>query len=197
MKRLPVNLASNPIERRRWLRRIKLTAVGVALLVTALHSALGWSLLALPPPDGAPEAAALAELRARGDEVARMATAADPRAARRIAVAVGLANALIEQRVFPWAGLFAMLEETLPDDVQLEIIQPLATVDGIHLTLTAASASGDSLLAFLGALERRPELLTVYPGRQLVGADGDLRLSIEAVARNAGTPPAGAGDRQP
>ncbi|MGD8331973.1 MAG: hypothetical protein PVJ49_21240, partial [Acidobacteriota bacterium] len=47
----------------------------------------------------------------------------------------------------------------------------------------AASASEDSLLAFLGALEQRPELAAVYPGRQMIGVDGDLRLSIEAIAR--------------
>jgi Tfp pilus assembly protein PilN len=193
MKRLPVNLASNPIEQRRRLRRITSIALGSALLMTALHAALGWSLMAAPAPEVAPDAAALAELRAAGNEVLGLATGADPRVARRIAVSVGLANALIEQRVFPWAGLFAMLEETLPDDVRLELIQPLAALDGVRLTLTAASGSGDALLVFLGALERRPELLAVYPGRQLVGPDGDLRLSIEAIARIGGAPAAPSG----
>jgi len=182
MKRLPVNLASNPIEQRRWLRRVKITAVTVALVLSALHAVLAISLLDAPEP-AAPDVEALAELRYQGSDVLDMVRNADPREARSMAVSVGLANALIQQRTFPWAGLFTMLEQTLPDDVRLEIIQPLATVDGVRLTLTAASSSGDSLLAFLGALEGRPELLAVYPGRQMIGADGDLRLSVEAIAR--------------
>jgi Tfp pilus assembly protein PilN len=182
MKRLPVNLASNPIEHRQWLRRVKLTALGVVGVLSVLHLALAWSLLDAPQAD-ALDIEAMAELRAWSDEVAEMVSTADPRAAQRAAVSVGLANALIEQRVFPWAGLFSLLEESIPDDVRLEIIQPITTIDGVRVTLTAASASDDSLLKFLGALEARPELRAVYPGRQLLGPDGDLRLSIEAFAR--------------
>lgn len=185
MKRLPVNLASNPIEHRRWLRRITLSIVGAALVLTLVHAVLVVSVLDTPqaPP---PDAEALAELRYRASQVLDMVSNTDPTVARRLAISAGLANALIEQRVFPWAGLFRMLEQTLPDDVRLEVIQPLTTVEGVTLTLTAASSSGDALLEFLAALEQRPELLAVYPGRQMVGADGDLRLSIEAVARIGG-----------
>lgn len=183
MRRLPVNLASNPIEHRQWLRRVKLTAVGVAVVLSVLHLALAWSLLEAPEADTR-ELEAMAELRYWSDEVAEMVSTADPRAAQRAAVSVGLANALIDQRVFPWAGLFAVLEDSLPDDVRLEIVQPIATIDGVRIMLTAASSSGDSLLEFLGALEARPELRAVYPGRQSLGPDGDLRLSIEALARD-------------
>lgn len=182
MKRLPVNLASNPIEHRQWLRRVKLTALGIAVVLSVLHLVLAWSLLDAPQAD-ARDIEAMLELRYWSDEVAEMVSTADPRAARRAAVSVGLANALIDQRVFPWAGLFSLLEESLPDDVRLEIIQPITTIGGVRVTLTAASSSGDSLLEFLGALEARPELRAVYPGRQSLGPDGDLRLSIEALAR--------------
>ena len=201
MKRVPVNLASNPIEHRQLVRRIQTISLVVALVLTALHVALGFSLFDEPVTD-APDVEELAELRYWGSEVEDMVTNADPRAARRVAVSIGLANALIDQRTFPWAALFSVLEETLPDDVRLEIIQPFVTIDGVRLTLTAASASETSLLAFLGALESRPELdrtalrgragrpelVAVYPGRQLIGPDGDLRLSIEARAVLADAP---------
>lgn len=196
MKRIPVNLASNPIEQRLWLRRVKQVVVVAALLVTALHGLLGWSLL-----DGGqqvtPDVEGLRELRYQGNEVLELVAGADPRAAQRIALSVGLANALIQQRSFPWGGLFTMLEETLPDDARLEIIQPITTLDGVRLTLTAASASEDSLLAFLGALERRPELIAVYPGRQMIGPDGELRMSIEAIARIDASSARGAGEPVP
>ena len=196
MRRLPVNLASSPIEHRLWLRRAKLTAVGIVAVLSALHLALAWSLLDAPPPD-APDAEAMVELRYRSHEVADLVSTADPRAARRVAVSVGLANALIEQRVFPWAGLFSLLEESLPDDVRLQIIQPVTTIGGVQLTLTAASSSEDSLLAFLGALEARPELLAVYPGRQMLGPDGDLLLSLEALVRVGSDSVRSGGDPRP
>ncbi|MGD8331386.1 MAG: hypothetical protein PVJ49_18280, partial [Acidobacteriota bacterium] len=62
MKRLPVNLATNPIERRRLLRRVRTAAVTVALLVSALHGVLAIGLLDTPEP-AAPDIEALAELR--------------------------------------------------------------------------------------------------------------------------------------
>lgn len=182
MKRPPVNLATNPIEQRRFVQRVQLIAGAAVVLLTLLHGALAWSLLDSPQAE-APDAEALTELRYQGGEVLEMISAADPRAARQLAVSVGLANALAAQRAFPWAGLFTMLEETLPEDVRLEIIQPLITLDGVRLTLTAASSSERSLLQFLGALESRSELAAVYPGRQMLSPDGDLRMSIEAIAR--------------
>jgi hypothetical protein len=196
MKRIPVNLASNPIEQRRWLRRVKLVAVAATVLVTALHAALAWSLIDAPQAV-VPDAEVMRELRSQGNEVLALVPGADPRAAQRIALSVGLANALIDQHAFPWGGLFTMLEETLPDDARLEIIQPITTLDGVRLTLTAASSAEDSLLAFLGALERRPELAAVYPGRQMIGADGELRLSIEAIARIDAPRPSGAEEPVP
>ena len=71
----------------------------------------------------------------------------------------------------------------MPDNVRLEVIQPTTTFDGVRLTLTAASRSGDSLLEFLSALEARPEFLAIYPGRRSLGIDGEVRLSMEALVR--------------
>ncbi len=186
MKAIPVNLASNPFEHRQWSRRVKRVAVAVAFLLTAVHLLIGWSLLGEPPAVVA-DRDTIQPLRAWSDEVEATVAAADPRDSRQLAVSAGLANALIEQRAFPWGRMFSALEEVMPDDVRLEIIQPVATVDGVRVTLTAASGSADSLRSFLSALEERAEFRTVYPGRQSVGPDGALRLSIEAVAR-AGSP---------
>lgn len=182
MKRLPVNLATHPIEQRRLVQRVRLVAGAVTLVLTVLHGLLAWSLLGAPQTE-LPDAEALGELRYQGSQVLEMVSDADPRIAQQLAISAGLANALIAQRTFPWSGLFTMLEETLPDDVRLEIIQPLITLDGVRVTLTAASASQRSLQQFLGALEARPELAAVYLGEQSLGPDGELRLSIEAVAR--------------
>lgn len=182
MKRIPVNLATNPIEHRQWLRRVKLVAIQVAVVLTALHALVAWTLLDQPRVE-APDQEVIEPLRAWGAEVENTMATADPRGARSLAVSVDLANALINQRAFPWGRLFSAVETVIPDDVRLEIIQPVATGDGVRVTLTAASSSGDSLLEFLAELEGRSEFYAVYPGRQTVGPDGDLRLSVEALAR--------------
>ncbi len=182
MKRLPVNLATHPVEQRQWLRKVTLRTAAAAVVLTLAHLLLAWSLVD-EPRTTTPNAEAVTLLREWSDEVATLVSLADPRAARRVAVAAGLANSLIDQRVFPWAGLFSMLEESMPDNVRLEVIQPVLTVDGVRVTLTAASLSGDSLLSFLAALEARNEFIAVYPGRQSLGPDREIRLAVEALVR--------------
>lgn len=181
MKQLPVNLATNPVEQQQWVRRMTLGAAALVALLTLLHLALASSLSGEPPATE-PDAQAVELLEQWWDEVDELVPAADPQRAQNAAVAVGLSNALIDRRVFSWSRLFAVLEEIMPDDVRLDSIQPVATLDGVRVSLTAASASGESLLALLSRLEERPEFVAVYPGRQLLGPDGDLRLSIEALA---------------
>ena len=182
MKSLPANLATHPYEHRQWVRRVTLVSAAVVAVLTLAHLALAFSLRD-QPQSNEPDRAAIELLRQWDEEVDDLVGAADPEMARRLSIAVGLSNGIIEQRVFPWGALFTMLEESMPDDVRLELVQPMTTLDGVRVALSAASLSGDSLLAFLAALERRPEFIAVYPGRQFMGLDGELRLSIEALAR--------------
>jgi len=182
MRRIPVNLASNPFEQRQWLRRVKRLTVGIAALLTAIHLLAAWPLLDQPRVASRGDEA-IVPMREWSTEVADALTNADPRRAQRVAVSVGMANALIEQRSFPWGDLFSVLEQITPDDVRLEMIQPVNTVDGVRVSLTAASGTGDALLDFLSALEERWEFHSVYPGRRVLGPDGDLRLSVELLAR--------------
>jgi len=191
MRRLPVNLATHPFEERQARRRLTGAVAAAAIAVTLLHGALAWSLREADE-DPAPDAEVLAQLREWSDEVSALGDVADTQRARSLAPAVGLANALIDQRVFPWGPFFGLLEESLPDDVRLEIIQPVTTLDGVRVSLTAASDSADSLLALLEALEQRPEFVVVYPGRQVLGFDGALRLSIDALVRDSFAAPAAA-----
>ena len=193
MKSLPVNLATHPYDHRQWVRRVTLVSGAVVVAITLLHMAWVWSLTD-DVGTAEPDRTAIELLRQWDEEVNDLAGAADPQLARRLSIAVGLSNAIIDQRVFPWGRLFTLLEESMPDDVRLELVQPLTTVDGVRVALTAASESGDSLLVFLAALEQRPEFIAVYPGRQLLGLDGDLRLSIEALARVLADAP---GNREP
>ena len=193
MKRIPVNLATNPIERRQWLQRVTLGTAAAVALLTLAHLALGWILWSAPEAPE-PDLSALELIEQWSDEVDELTSASDPDRAYNAAVQTGLSNALIDRRVFSWSALFNALEESMPDDVRLDAVQPVTTLDGVRVSLTAASESGESLLAFLSRLEERPEFLAVYPGRQLLGLDGDLRLTVEALA-SADSEPVDAGDR--
>jgi Tfp pilus assembly protein PilN len=190
MRRLPVNLATHPFEEGQARRRLTVVVAAAAIAVTLLHGALAGSLRGADEGP-APDAEVLAQLRAWSDEVSALGDVADQQRARSLAPAVGISNALIDQRVFPWGPFFGLLEESLPDDVRLEVVQPVTTLDGVRVSLTAASDSADSLLVFLAALEQRPELVAVRPGRQVLGVDGALRLSIEALVLDSFAEPPG------
>ncbi|MFQ5744615.1 MAG: hypothetical protein ACE5HV_13650 [Acidobacteriota bacterium] len=189
---MPVNLASQPIEHQQRLRRmVRIAAMSVAAL-TLVHAAAVWRLATAEAGPVVPVSATAELVRGWRDEVGRLAGAAQPRRAREVATAVAKANELIAERTFSWASLFAMLEEALPDQVRLELVQPATTPEGVRINLTAASSSPAALRSFLSALERRQEFEPVWPVRQQMGTDGQFRLTV--VARHV---TGGAGGQRP
>lgn len=179
MRRLPVNLATHPFERRARLRRWANLGLGVLLLLTAAHVGIAARLAStpLPPPEDPRPAAETVD--AWHDEVARLRLAAEPRRVREVVASVAVANDLIAHRTFPWGEVFALFEATLPDDVRLEAVQPAIMPDGVRINLIAASTTPGSLRYFVAALEARHEFERVYPQRQ-EAREGVHRISIQA-----------------
>ena len=103
MKSLPANLATHPYEHRQWVRRVTLVSAAVVAVLTLAHLALAFSLRD-QPQSNEPDRAAIELLRQWDEEVDDLVGAADPEMARRLSIAVGLSNGIIEQRVFPWGG---------------------------------------------------------------------------------------------
>jgi len=185
MRGVPVNLASEPLERRRLARRIAGVTALVVLAVTLAHGLLAWGLLSAGPgrerPEPGVDRAEVAErVRSWEREVARIARVADPDRVRATADAVGLANEVVARRDFPWGELFAVLERALPDDVRLLQVQPLAGPDGVQVDLMANAPERTALLEFLEALEGATRFQEVFPVLQERGADGQWRLTVRA-----------------
>lgn len=186
MRRLPVNLATHPVEAVRRARRWMGAAALLLVLLSGLHLLVARQLataLGPPPPDPSREGEALADW---GRELAGLAAAAEPRRAQRVAEAVAAVNELLARRSVPWNELFAVLEATLPGDVRLELVQPLRQPEGVRVSLVAASPSRDALQRFLTELEARAEFEAVYPVRMQEGTDGHHRLTLEARHRGGG-----------
>lgn len=191
MKRLPVNLATEPLERRRLRRRIVAITALVVLVVTAAQGLAIRSLLAGDGTAGAagsattgavaePSEAAAAQVRAWERQVERIAAVAVPERVRATAEAVEVANDVIARRAFPWGELFAALEGALPDDVRLAQVQPAATTDGVRVELVATARERAGLMDFLEALEGVVALRDVFPVLQERSSEGEWRLTVRA-----------------
>lgn len=180
-----VNLASEPHERRRLARRVAATTAVIVLSITVVHGLVAWRLLAAgvgPEPQIETEDAteALEQIGAWERQTERIAALATAGRARSTADAVVVANDVIARRTFPWGDLFAVLEESLPEDVRLGQVQPTATADGVRVDLVAAARQRARLVEFLEALERADGLREVFPVLQERGASGEWRLAIRA-----------------
>ena len=57
-----------------------------------------------------------------------------------VANAAREANGIIDQRAFSWSELFDQLEQTLPDDVRIKVVDPTLTSDGQFVIRIAVEA---------------------------------------------------------
>ena len=75
-------------------------------------------------------------------------------------------------RSFSRRGLFAVLEDSLPDGVRLVNVAPNLQKGQITLRLTAVARTVDEALEFMRALEERPEFANVWPTSRGSGQEG-------------------------
>jgi Tfp pilus assembly protein PilN len=73
-----------------------------------------------------------------------------------------LLKELVDGRAFSWTGLLARLETALPPDVRLVAIAPETKHGHIQLSLDAVARSAEHAVAFVKALEDRPEFEDVF-----------------------------------
>lgn len=191
--RIPVNLATHPVERVRAARRIVNIVAVTLLVITVAHAAaLAWASRE-PEQDIAgvgltvdPE-----QIAAWRVEVDRLAAVADVQRARAAAAAVEVGNELVGWRTIPWRSIFADLEELLPRRVRLEVVAPsFAAGGGIEVQMTAAANGTGPLQDLMLALEAHPAFTEVWPQREDSGVDEFTRLTLRAryVPREAGSP---------
>ena len=73
-----------------------------------------------------------------------------------------LLKELVDGRAFSWTGLLARLETALPPDVRLVAIAPENKHGRIQLSLDAVARNAEHAVAFVKALEDRPEFEDVF-----------------------------------
>lgn len=184
MKRLPLNLASEPIERVRRARRITGIALAVLAAVTLLHAgAIVWLQrdAASARQEAEVQIVSEVELMLWQEEVGELEQVADVMRARAAAGAVASGNQLIAWRTIPWQAIFADLEGLLPDRVRLESVQPaIDTFGQVQISMQAVARDTGPLQDLLIRLESHPHFARVFPQREEFGTDGMARLTLVA-----------------
>jgi Tfp pilus assembly protein PilN len=156
----PLNLASHPARNER--ARALAFGVAVALLLglTLEHGLVVSRLASTAATTLDAEVAGLekeiAGLRER--EIALRGPRNEPHTVARWV----LLKEIVDQRAFSWTGLLARLEATIPPEVRLVGIAPEVKHGQIELNLEAVARSAKDAVAFVKALEDRPEFEDVF-----------------------------------
>ena len=74
-----------------------------------------------------------------------------------------LVKELVDRRAFSWTGLFARLEQLIPDGVRLTSISPSVRKGQVDLDVDAAVRSRESGWEFVRVLEAGGDFHSVYP----------------------------------
>jgi Tfp pilus assembly protein PilN len=184
MRRLPLNLASEPVESVRRARRITGVTLAVLAAVTLLHTgAILWLQRDAASAREQAEAQIVSEVELMlwQEEVGELEQVADVIRAREAATAVASGNQLIAWRVIPWPAIFADLEAILPDRVRLESVQPaIDTFGQVQISMQAVARDTGPLQDLLIRLEEHHHFGNVFPQREEFGTDGLARLTLVA-----------------
>jgi hypothetical protein len=90
------------------------------------------------------------------------------------------ANVLIDQRTFSWTSLFNRIEATLPPDVMLTAVQPVADDAGTKISLTVLARRTVDVDEFMEKLEATGAFENLLP-RQDEDVEGGLtRVIVDA-----------------
>ena len=157
----PLNLASQPFRNER-LGEALFAAGSVALLaLTAWHALVIRDLLPARTSALHQEVAALDAERARLRQEGRDRRTETPPAP--VLAQWTLVKDLVDRRAFSWAGLFASLEQVIPDDVRLNSLPPAVRKGQVELQVSATVRNASAGWEFVRALEESEEFYDVYP----------------------------------
>jgi hypothetical protein len=117
----------------------------------------------------------------------------------RLAASATEANRLIEQRMFSWTSLLALLERTLPSDVRLTAISPRLRQDAFQVSMAVVARDLDYIDDFIIAMRETGAFYDVAPTEQRRNDDGTYRAVVVAgyLPQPAGVPVALAEETQP
>lgn len=156
-----LNLAQRPFRNERLAATAFVAAAAVLIGVTAWHAVVIRSLLPAQTSERHREVEALeAELGKLRDEARTLKTETPP--ASTLAQ-WNLVKDLVDRRAFSWTGLFARLEQVMPEGVRLTSISPSVRKGQVDLDVDAAVRSREAGWEFVRVLEAGGDFHSVYP----------------------------------
>jgi Tfp pilus assembly protein PilN len=157
----PANLAGRPFVNERLPNLVFAVAAVVLLAVTARHAFLVRALLPGRTSALHDEVTRLEEesKRLRAEQATLRGVAPDPKALARWTVI----KELVDRRAFSWTGLFARLEQRLPDGARLVSITPGVRRGEITLEVDAVVRSPEVGWQLMRALEEDGAFEEVFP----------------------------------
>lgn len=174
--RLPVNLATKPLETHRRFLTFSLAGIMAAFLVLV---GLSWHVIAFRHAQSAfrtedeQSARQIDKLIAQREELERFFSRPEN---AKLHDRASFVNAVIDARSFSWTRMFADLEEVLPNGVRVLSISPKQENGHVTVKLTVGADSEDSKRTFLSELARsdafsQVELSSVRTPQQNTGSD--------------------------
>ena len=157
----PLNLAERPFRN----ERLGETLFGVAALgligLTVWHALVIRDLLPARTSTLHREVAALQAERGRLREEAGTLRTETPPAP--VLAQWNLVKELVDRRAFSWTGLFARLEDVIPQDVRLTSISPSVRKGQMELDVSAVARRPEAGWDFVRVLEGGGDFYDVYP----------------------------------
>ena len=178
------NLSTRPFYNVRAVHAAILALAAVVLAVTLFNVVQIIRLTTSQRSLGAQASAAEDEAARLRAEAVQFVARVDPKELAVVAKAAAEANAIIDQRTFPWTDVFAHFEATLPANVRITSVQQGSGSD--NLVIGAQSRSIDEVSEFIAALEKTGAFRDVIPTAETLMEGGFIDAEIQATY----TPPA-------
>jgi Tfp pilus assembly protein PilN len=156
-----LNLAQRPFRNERLVATVFAAAAAVLIGVTLWHAVVIRNLLPARTSERHREVAALeAEVTKLGEEARTIRTETPP--ASTLAQ-WNMVKELVDRRAFSWTGLFARLEQLIPQGVRLTAISPVVHKGQVELDVSATVRSPEAGWEFVRVLENGGDFYDVYP----------------------------------
>jgi len=181
--RVPINLASQPLENLRPVRTAVAVAALTALVLGAVILNREWRSRSEFRALIEQQASLELSLKNLDTEQRELESSLSTTQAEQIRVRSGFLNSLILRKSLSWTQLFMDLEKTLPPRARITAIHPkLSATEDVDLELTVSAASMEPLVAFLKNLESSTEFGPPVVGTQHALPDknsaGDISLDL-------------------
>jgi Tfp pilus assembly protein PilN len=156
-----LNLAQRPFRNQRLATTAFAAAATVLLGLSLWHAVVIRNLLPARTSERHREVEALEAEAAKLREQARTLKTETPPASTL--AQWNLVKELVDRRAFSWTGLFARLEQLIPDGVRLVSISPFMRKGQVELDVEAAVRSREAGWEFVRVLEDGGDFHGVYP----------------------------------